>query len=230
MRLERDTAMKNTYIPEVTGNLRKNYIKVPEIIAEECSGIKIFGKHIKSFIFTTDAAIIKNTNADAVMAVYPFTPQLAITQAILSISDLPVVCGVGGGLTNGKRSANVALHAEFQGAMGVVLNEPAPSDTISYIKSHIDIPVIATIVSKDSDFKAKIEAGADIINVSGGKDTAEIVKVVRAAYPHLPIIATGGHTDETIRSTIEAGANCITYTPPNTSEIIKALMKGYRMS
>lgn len=222
--------MRNDYIPEVTSNLRKNYVKVPEIIGKECSGIKIFGKHIKSFIFTTDVAIIKNTNADAVMAVYPFTPQLAITQAILSISDIPVVCGVGGGLTNDLRSANVALHAEFQGAMGVVLNAPATEETIKSVKKHIDIPVITTIVSKHTDFEAKIKAGADIINVSGGKDTAEIVKIVRKAYPTLPIIATGGHTNETIHTTIEAGANCITYTPPNASEIIKALMKSYRMS
>lgn len=220
--------MRYDYIPEVTSNLRKKYIKVPEIIHRECSGIRIFGKHIKSFIFTTDVAIIKNTDADAVMAVYPFTPQLSITQAILTISDIPVICGVGGGITNGIRSANVALHAEFQGAIGVVLNAPASDETISSVKEHIDIPVIATIVTKDTDFKAKIEAGADIINVSGGKDTVEIIKLVREAYPRIPIIATGGHTDETILATIKAGANCITYTPPNLAQLTHELMDKYR--
>lgn len=221
--------MREDYIPEVTSNLRRNYIKVPDVIHKECTGIKVFGKHIKSFIFTTDVAMIKNTNADAVMAVYPFTPQLAISQAILSISDIPVVCGVGGGITNGRRSANIALHAEFQGAIGVVLNAPAPEETIRYVKDHIDIPIIATVVSLEADFKAKLEAGAEIINVSGGRETSKIVKKIRAAYPKLPIIATGGPTEETIRETIAAGANCITYTPPSVSQLTRHLMESYRL-
>ena len=150
--------MKQNYIPEVTSNLRKNYVKVPEA-TRLCSGIRIFGKRIKSFIFTTDVAIIKNNNADAVMAVYPFTPQSAITQAILAVSDIPVVCGVGGGLTHGIRSANIALHAEFQGAIGVVLNAPTPHETINHVRQHIDIPVIVTIVSADVDIAGTIEIG-----------------------------------------------------------------------
>ena len=220
--------MKQNYIPEVTSNLRKNYVKVPEA-TRLCSGIRIFGKRIKSFIFTTDVAIIKNNNADAVMAVYPFTPQSAITQAILAVSDIPVVCGVGGGLTHGIRSANIALHAEFQGAIGVVLNAPTPHETINHVRQHIDIPVIVTIVSADVDIAGKIAAGADIINVSGGKHTAEIVRAIRKRYPELPIIATGGPTEETITETVEAGANCITYTPPSNAELFKAKMTLYRM-
>lgn len=220
--------MKSDYIPEVTSNLRKNYVKVPKAISL-CSGIRIFGKHIKSFIFTTDVAIIKNTDADAVMAIYSFTPQSAITQAILSVADIPVVCGVGGGLTHGIRSANLALHAEFQGAIGVVLNSPAPHETIRYVKEHIDIPVIATVVSVNTDVKGKLAAGADIVNVSGGKDTAEIVRRIRAEYPELPIIATGGPNDETIKETIEAGANCITYTPPSNTELFREKMSLYRL-
>ena len=220
--------MKQNCIPEVTSNLRKNYVKVPEA-TRLCSGIRIFGKRIKSFIFTTDVAIIKNNNADAVMAVYPFTPQSTITQAILAVSDIPVVCGVGGGLTHGIRSANIALHAEFQGAIGVVLNAPAPHETITHVKQHIDIPVIVTVVSREADIAGKIAAGADIINVSGGKQTAEIVKVIRAQYPELPIIATGGPTEETVKETVEAGANCITYTPPSNTELFKAKMSIYRM-
>ena len=59
----------------------------------ECSGIRIFGKRIKSIAFSTDVAIIKNINADAIIAVYPFTPQAAISQSIISISDVPVFVG-----------------------------------------------------------------------------------------------------------------------------------------
>nr|WP_307991567.1 hydrolase [uncultured Niameybacter sp.] len=217
----------NKYVPEVTSDLRKNFVKVPEEIAE-CSGIRIFGKRIKSFIFTTDVAIIKNTNADAVIAVYPFTPQPAITQAILSVSDIPVICGVGGGLTHGIRSANIALHAEFQGAIGVVLNAPTPNETITYVKECVDIPVIITVVSELTDIGEKLKAGADIINVSGAANTARIVEKIRKEYPDIPIIATGGPNKESILQTIRAGANCITYTPPTNYELFKEKMQLYR--
>lgn len=215
------------FVPEITGNLRRNFVKVPQEISD-CSGIRIFGKRIKSFIFTTDVAIIKNTNADAVIAVYPFTPHPAITQALLSVSDIPVVCGVGGGITHGTRSANIALHAEFQGAIGVVLNAPTTLETISYVKEHIDIPVIITVVSEHTDIEEKIQAGVDIVNVSGGSKTASIVRKIRERYPQLPIIATGGPTRESILETIRAGANSITYTPPSNHELFKSRMIEYR--
>ena len=218
---------KSKYVPELTSNLRNNYVSIPNVISK-ASGIRIFGKRLKSFIFTTDVAIIKNTNADAVIAVYPFTPQPTITQAILSVSDIPVLCGVGGGLTHGTRSVNIALHAEFQGAIGAILNSPAPDETIRYVKESIDIPVVVTIVSELTDVQSKIDAGADILNVSGGANTAKIVRKIREKFPLIPIIATGGPTDESILETIEAGANAITYTPPTNSQLFKHKMQEYR--
>ncbi len=113
-------------------------IEVPSII-REASGIRVFGKRIKSFVYSTDVAVIKNTNADAVIAVYPFTPQPIITQSLVLAADIPVFCGVGGGLTTGKRVVNLALDAEFKGAMGVVVNNPTPNDVIQQIKDTIDI-------------------------------------------------------------------------------------------
>ena len=59
------------FVPAYEGNLRKHALSVPRCISE-CSGIRIFGKRIKSIAFSTDAAIIKNINADAIIAVYPF--------------------------------------------------------------------------------------------------------------------------------------------------------------
>lgn len=56
------------------------------------------------------------------------------------------------------------------------------------------------------------DAGVNIFNISGGKDTVELVKWVREQYPDFPIIASGGKTDASIEATIEAGANAITYT------------------
>jgi len=214
-------------VPEITTNLRNNFVRVPTLI-REASGIRIFGKHLKSVIFTTDVAIIKNTDADAVIAVYPFTPQPAITQALMSVSDIPVMCGVGGGLTHGIRSANIALHAEFQGAIAVVLNAPTPDETIRYVKESIDIPVIITVVSEVTDIASKLEAGAEIINVSGGSKTAAIVRVIREKYPLVPIMATGGPTEDSIRETIAAGANAISYTPPTNGELFREKMDYYR--
>ena len=218
---------KSKYVPELTSNLRNNYVSIPSIISK-ASGIRIFGKRLKSFIFTTDVAIIKNTNADAVIAVYPFTPQPTITQAILSVSDIPVLCGVGGGLTHGTRYAKIALHAEFQGAIAAIINSTEPDETIRYVKESIDIPVVVTIVSELTDVQSKIDAGADILNVSGGANTAKIVRKIREKVPLIPIIATGGPTEESILETIEAGANAITYTPPTNSQLFKHKMQEYR--
>ena len=213
--------------PTITSNLRDNFVRVPKAI-RGASGILIFGKRIKSLLFSTDVAIIKNNNADAIIAVYPFTPQPTITQALLAVADVPVLCGVGGGKTYGNRSVNIALHAEFQGAIGVVLNGPTPLDTIRNVKETVDIPVVVTIVSECTVFEEKVVAGADILNVSGGANTANIVRAIRERYPQIPIIATGGPCDETILETIEAGANAITYTPPSNGEIFSQRMEEYR--
>ena len=188
---------KIKHVPEIKGALRSHVIEVPSCI-RDCSGIKIFGKRIKSLLFTTDVAIIKNTNADAIIAVYPFTPQPIITQALVMAADVPVFCGVGGGITQGKRVVNLALDAEFKGAMGVVVNAPTSNDIIRKVRDSIDIPVIVTMVSECESAAERIEAGATIINVSGGKNTPKIVKKIREEFPEFPIIATGGPTQETI--------------------------------
>lgn len=219
--------MEEKFQPEIDGNLRKHMVRVPKVI-DQASGIRIFGKLIKSLVFTTDVAIIRNCNANAVIAVYPFTPQPIITHAIISCSDVPVFCGVGGGTTKGARVLNLAEDAEFQGAVGVVLNAPTPNETIQYLKERIDIPIVITVVSEKTDIRARVEAGADILNVSGAGNTISIVKQIREEFPYLPIIATGGPTEESIIKTIEAGANAITYTPPTNGEIFKKLMNKYR--
>ena len=162
------------------------------------------------------------------IAVYPFTPQAAISQSIISISDVPVFVGVGGGLTGGKRSVRLALQAEHQGAYGVVVNAPIADEVITEIKRVVDIPVIATIASVHTDVRRKLEAGADILNVSGAAATASMVAEIRKEYPDVAIIATGGPTNESILETIEAGANAITYTPPSNGELFARTMKKYR--
>ena len=180
-------------------------------------------------MFTTDIAIIRNNNAGSIIAVYPFTPQLSIIQSILDVAPVPVFVGVGGGLTTGKRSIAIALQAELLGAYGVVVNAPTALDVIEEMRDAIDIPIISTIASLKDDYRGKINAGVSVLNISGGANTAKIVKQIRSEYgKELPIIATGGPNDETILETIEAGANAITYTPPTSAEIFAEVMKKYR--
>ena len=219
--------MAEQFIPEIMTELRKDIVKVPEVIME-ASGIKIFGKLIRSIIFTTDIAIVRNTNANAVIAVYPFTPHPAITKSIIEAADIPVFSGVGGGLTQGTRSSYMSLFAEAQGSLGVVLNGPTPLETVQEVCQVVDIPVISTVTSKYTEIDEKLEAGIMIINISAGKETAETVRYFREKYPKLPIMATGGPTEESIRETIEAGANAITYTPPSNGELFSQKMEKYR--
>ena len=178
-------------VPSYTGTLRNHSLTIPACVSE-CSGIRIFGRRIKSLAFSTDVAIIKNINADAIIAVYPFTPQPVISQAIISVSDVPVFVGVGGGITTGSRSVRLAIQSEHQGAYGVVLNAPTSDDVIRQIKKVVDIPVVITVVSAHTDIGSRLEAGADFLNVSGAAATPEIVAEIRRDFPKVPIIATGG--------------------------------------
>lgn len=215
------------FIPTIESVLKKKKIQMPQEIYS-ASGINIFGKRLKSLIFTTDLAIIKNHNADGVIAVYPFTPQIAINQAIIELSSSPVFVGVGGGLTTGQRSIDIALNAELTGAYGVVLNAPTKNELIYQMKERLDIPIIITIVSDKEDFESRIQAGVSIFNVSGGANTVNIVRQIREKHPNFPIIATGGPTTESIVETIKAGANTVTYTPPPTGQLFSEVMDTYR--
>ena len=214
-------------IPEFTGNLRKNIIRVPEVI-NNCTGIKVLGKILKSFIFSTDVAIIRNCNADAILAVYPFTPQPIITQALITAADKPIFCGVGGGLTTGKRALEIAIDADFQGALGVILNKPTPNELIRQLKKKLEIPVIITVVAENEDIKGRIDAGVDFFNVSGALKTPDIVKRIKDIDPGKGVIATGGKTDESIQKIIDAGADAVSYTPPTSAELFKEIMMNYR--
>ena len=214
-------------VPTYTGTLRSHTLTLPKCISE-CSGIRIFGRRIKSLAFSTDVSIVKNINADAIMAVYPFTPQPVIAQAIISVSDVPVFVGVGGGITTGPRAVRLAIQAEHQGAYGVVLNSPTPNEVIRDIKEHVDIPVIVTVVSEQEDIAGRLAAGADILNISAASRTPQVVAAIREKFPEAAIIATGGPTDASITATIQAGANTITYTPPTSAELFSGLMDKYR--
>ena len=228
LELPEEVVIPKKNAPSVNGTLRQTALRVPEV-TWQCSGIMVFGKKIRSLVFSTDLAIIKNINADAVIAVYPFTPQPIINEALLMASDFPVVTGVGGGLTKGHRVGNLAMYAEMQGAMGVVVNVPTSGLVISRMRRTIDIPIVVTVANHGTDYARRIDDGAAIFNVAAGSATAEIVAEIRAQYPDMPIMATGGPSDESILRTIDAGANAITYTPPSSAELFKHTMERYRM-
>ena len=217
----------DTDIPRITGTLRAHAIETPKSI-RDARGMAIMGRRVRSVVYTTDLAIIRNCDADAVMAVYPFTPQQVISQAIISASPMPVFCGVGGGTTRGLRTVQLARDVESQGAMGVVLNAPINNLNLRAVSGVIDIPTVITVTKFGTDFEARIEAGASILNIAAAAQTPELVREARKALPDVPIIATGGKTGESILRTIEAGANAITYTPPSTYELFQEMMKGYR--
>ncbi|MDR1260208.1 MAG: hydrolase [Oscillospiraceae bacterium] len=215
-------------VPEINGKLENRMIKVPEEIEQVC-GIKIFGKLIRAVVFSTDIAIIRNVNADAVIAVYPFPAQPIITQAIMMAADIPIFMGVGGGTTKGQRAVNMAMQAEYQGARGVVLNAPIENDVLFEIHNIIDIPIIVTICVEDMNEVAKrLESHVSILNVSAAEKTPQIVAKIKLKFPHAAVVATGGPTKETILATIEAGADAISWTPPTTGQIFKNIMNGYR--
>ena len=223
---KRSPAVKNS-APTVQSSLRHQILKMPSAVYE-ASGIVVNGRRIKSLLFTTDLAIIRNCDADAIFAVYPFTPQQAISEAIIKAAYVPVFCGVGGGTTKGVRTVGLAKDAEGQGAMGIVLNAPISNPNLRAVSAAVDIPVVITVVNEDTNIARRLESGAAIINVAGGIETPDIVRKIRSQYPDVPIIATGGGGDESIRETIMAGANAITITPPSTKDLFRVTMSKYR--
>lgn len=212
--------------PYIDSRLR-HILRMPQEVYA-ASGIVVNGRRLKSFVFTTDLAIIRNCDADAVFAVYPFTPQLAISDAVIKGSYIPVFCGVGGGTTHGLRTVNLARDVEGQGAMGVVLNSPITDLNLLGVSRVVDIPVIITVTKMDTDIDARLRAGASILNVACSTETPAVVKSIRERYPDVPIIASGGKTSETISATIAAGANAITYTPPSPAVLFSEMMDHYR--
>lgn len=214
-------------IPNISSKLRHNILEMPKEVYN-ASGIVIYGRRIKSLVFTTDLAIIRNCDADAVFAVYPFTPQQTITNAIINASYIPVFCGIGGGTTNGLRTIALAKDVESQGAMGVVLNAPISNLNLLAVSRAVDIPVIITITNENTNIDGRLKAGAAILNIAAGIKTPEVVSIIRKKYPDIPIIASGGNTNKAITKTIQSGANAITYTPPSTAELFKTMMEKYR--
>ncbi|WP_231129295.1 dioxygenase [Bifidobacterium choloepi] len=220
-------------LPEAVGlapienRISSTAARVPDIAAC-CSGIRVQGRDLHTFAYSTDVAVIRNTNADAILAVYPFTGEPVITSALLAVAQAPLFVGVGGGTTTGPRVLQLAMTAEMQGAAGVILNAPSPAETVADVARIVNIPVIATVTTYDETLEEKIAAGAAIINIAAGRRTADVVREVRAVHPTLPILASGGGTDDSMAATIVAGANALSWTPPSSIDLQHNMMERYR--
>lgn len=204
-------------------------IATPQIITDKCNGVSIGNNTIKSMIFSTDMALIENNDADAVLAVYPFSPSKKIMKTLIDFSDKPVICGVGGGLTQGKVSLEMAIAAEAMGAAAIIVNQPFQNKHIEAIKRKINIPIISSVSIKEFPFKDRVNAGVDIFHVTGGSNTVSIIEHINFAAPCFPIIATGGKTIENIQKSIHSGADAIVLTPPSSGELFKSVMNQYRL-
>ena len=214
--------------PKVVRNeLIRADLRAPEA-ASRCPGIELVGQTIRTLAFSTDLYIIRNCNADAVLAAAPFTCQPVITQALLQVAGRPILAGVTGATTSGARSVVLAMESESQGVSAVVANMSAEPELIRDMTRVIDIPIVATIGAFDDMIGQKIDAGARILNVAAGRKTSEVVAQVRAQFPDIPIIATAGPSEETAAAAIEAGADALSWTPPSCAELERETMRRNR--
>lgn len=212
--------------PNVESRLRHNILKMPQEVYA-ASGIVINGRRLKSFVFTTDLAIIRNCDADAVFAVYPSRHSRPSAMPSSSILH-PGVLRRGRRHHPRRAHLNLARDVESQGAMGVVLNSPISDLNLLAVSRVVDIPVIITVTKEDTNIQSRIDSGASILNVACSTDTPRVVAKIREQFPDVPIIASGGKTGESISATIAAGANAITYTPPSPAVLFKEMMEKYR--
>ncbi len=209
-------------------NHHMHEIMVPEAI-QQCVGVTLGDSIVKSLVFSTDIAIIRNCDADAVLCVYPFACDEVINRCLIQNAGRPMLNGVAGMITAGQRCVDLAKAAERDGSAGVVANMMTSVEDITALVSAIRIPVVLTVINLDELTQERIAAGVALLNVAAGHETPRVVRVLREEYPDMPLIATGGKTHETILRTIDAGADAIVWTPPCIQDIEHQVMCGHRI-
>ena len=212
---------------QLHSHFRKCELPIPPVL-NEASGIDMYGRTLKSFVYSTDPYIIRNCNADAVLALAPFTCQSIITEMLIKLAERPVFVGVAGAITNGLRSVELARIAEAQGAAGVCVSPGADVFTVESIANSVDIPVVVSVAGYDQFSQDKISAGASMINVVAGRNTSEVTRLYRENNPDMIILATAGRTSKSALTTIGSGADALSWTPPSIVEIERRLMQDTR--
>lgn len=209
---------------------KKAKIPTPAHITKYCKGLELQGKRIKTILYSTDLALIENNDADALLAVYPFTPSLNIIKTLIAFSDKPVICGIGGGLTQGDFAIEIAIEAQQLGAAAVIVNQPFKNEDITKLKPHLTIPIISSISTLNLDFDARIQAGVSCFNITGGANTLEIVAHLQRNYPNFPIISTGGKTFDSLQNIVNKKISAVILTPPSNAELFRTIMDTYRQA
>lgn len=203
-------------------------LPTPLHLINSCTGLMLNNQKVKSILFSTDIALIENNDADAILAVYPFAPSENIIKTLIEFSNRPVICGIGGGITQGEYAIHIAQRAQALGAAAVIVNQPFRNEDILEIKKHISIPIISSVSTLNFDFKARIEAGVSCFNVTGGAETQNIVNHIKTAFPNFPIISTGGKTIQSLKSITDKKINAVILTPPSNGELFRSIMDNYR--
>lgn len=209
-------------------NVFTKELTTPTLIREHCPGIILKGEKIKSILFSTDLALIENNDSDAVLAVYPFAPSVNIMKTLINFSEKPVICGIGGGITQGNTALQMAIEAEKLGAAAVIVNQPFKNKDIRKIKKYISIPLISSISSLDINFKKRIEAGVSILHITGGLNTSLIIEYIKEHHPEIPYICTGGKSIGHLKTAISNGTHAVVLTPPSNGDLFKNIMQNYR--
>ena len=187
----------------------------------------LFGRRIKSLIYTTDVAGHPQLNADAVFAVYPSRRSPPLRRRCPTVAECLVFWAGGRYPPPASAPFRWQLPRGCRVRRAVWVNS-ATAEMVEHITNIADIPVIATVVRCDDDAHAKVRAGAKILNIAAGKNTPQVLRELREHYPNLPLIAPGGKTPESIRETIAAGANAIIWTPPSAQQLQTDMMQRYR--
>lgn len=203
-------------------------LPTPLHLIDSCKGLVLNNQKVKSILFSTDIALIENNDADAILAVYPFAPSQKIIKTLIEFSNKPVICGIGGGITQGDFAITMAKKAEALGAAAVIVNQPFKNEDIAEVSKHISIPIISSVSTINFDFKARIEAGVSCFNVTGGTETLKIVEHIKTNFPDVAVISTGGKTNESLRKIAQAKVNAIILTPRSNGELFRSIMDGYR--
>ena len=148
--------------PNVESRLRHNILKMPQEVYQ-ASGIVINGRRLKSFVFTTDLAIIRNCDADAVsqgaMGVVLNSPISDLNLlAVSRVVDIPVIITV--------TKADTDIRARLDSGASI-LNVACSTDTPRIVKkirdAFPDVPIIASGGKTGESISATIAAGANAI-------------------------------------------------------------------
>ncbi len=225
-----DTAVKKSRFFDIFRFRKKPSVNlsVPNIIYQNCSGITLNNTVVKSILFSTDLAVIENTNCDAILAIYPFAPSVNIMKALISFTEKPVICGVGGGVTQGRFSLDMAVAAEQLGASAVIVNQPFKNSDLKKMQKLINIPIIASVSNVDFNFIERFHSGTNIFHITGGANTPKVIEQLQTDLPDVPFICPAGQTIGSLEKVLAKNADAIVLTPPSGNHLFKDIMQKYR--